>query len=218
MIKAVIFDMDGLLLDSEDCWQQAEYAVFSALGVPLTLADTTATVGLRCDYVVQHWYSRFPWQGPSPAEVADDIINRVISLFRKHGKLLSGAREALEHCQQLQIPIALATSSNHRMMLAALEHFALADFFQATCSAEFLPFAKPHPQVYLNAAAALQVLPEHCLALEDSVTGTIAAKAARMTCVAVPDARHRDDTRYTIADHQLASLLELPSLLTQLRS
>ena len=94
-------------------------------------------------------------------------------------------------------------------MLAVLAHFGLSHYFQATCSAEFLPHAKPHPQVYLNAATALGVAPEHCLALEDSVTGVIAAKAARMRCFAVPDAAHRDDARYAIADKTLLALTAL---------
>lgn len=209
MIQAVIFDMDGLLLDSEDFWQQAEFEVFSSLGVPLKLADTKATVGLRCDYVVQHWYNRHPWTGPTLAEVADDIIARVIQLLTSQGTLLPGAREALALCRQLQLPVALATSSNHRMMLAALHHFGIAGYFQATCSAEFLPYAKPHPQVYLNAAAALGVPPEQCLALEDSVAGVIAAKAARMRCFAIPDAHQQQDPRYGIADRVLPSLMSL---------
>jgi sugar-phosphatase len=95
------------------------------------------------------------------------------------------------------------------MMLAALEHFELLPYFQATCSAQYLPYAKPHPQVYLNAATALGVAPEHCLALEDSVTGVIAAKAARMRCIAVPEHKHRHDPRYSIADAVLDSLLQL---------
>lgn len=209
MIQAVIFDMDGLLLDSEDFWQQAEFEVFSSLGVPLTLADTKVTVGLRCDYVVQHWYNRHPWSGTTLAEVADTIIARVIQLLTTKGRLLLGAREALTLCRQLQLPVALATSSNHRMMLAALQHFEIAEYFQATCSAEFLPHAKPHPQVYLNAAAALGIAPEHCLALEDSVTGVIAAKAARMHCFAVPEPHLLDDPRYGIADRVLPSLQAL---------
>lgn len=209
MVQAVIFDMDGLLLDSEDFWQQAEYNTFAALGVPLTLADTQKTVGWRCDYVVDFWYQQSPWSGPSQGEVADQIIAQVIALIRAHGVLLPGARQALQLCQQLQLPVALATSSNHTMMLAALEHFELLPYFQATCSAQYLPYAKPHPQVYLNAAAALGIAPEHCLALEDSVTGVIAAKAARMRCIAVPDAQHRQDPRYSIADRVLHSLMEL---------
>lgn len=215
MIQAVIFDMDGLLLDSEDFWQQAEFEVFSSLGVPLQLTDTKATVGLRCDYVVKHWYKRHPWTGSTQAEVADAIINRVIALLKAQGSLLPGATEALSLCRQLQLPVALATSSNHRMMLAALQHFEIAEYFQATCSAEFLPYAKPHPQVYLNAAAALGVAAEHCLALEDSVTGVTAAKAARMRCFAVPESHLQQDPRYGIADRVLPSLLALTSTMLQ---
>lgn len=213
MVQAVIFDMDGLLLDSEDFWQQAEYDTFSALGVPLTLADTAKTVGWRCDYVVDYWYRQFPWSGPHQGEVADQIIAQVIDIIRARGVLLPGARQALQHCQQLQLPVALATSSNHQMMLAALEHFELLPYFQATCSAQYLPYAKPHPQVYLNAAAALGVAPESCLALEDSVPGVIAAKAARMRCIAVPEPKHRFDPRYSIADRTLDSLLQFDAQL-----
>jgi len=209
MSAAVIFDMDGLLLDSENFWQHAEYEIFSSLGVPLQPADTAQTLGWRCDYVVQHWYRQFPWQGPTPAEVADAIIDQVIALIIQRGTLLPGAREALMLCRELSLPTALATSSNHRMMLATLNRFDLLSFFQATCSAEFLPLAKPHPQVYLNAAAALGVEPQVCVALEDSVTGVIAAKAARMRCIAVPEPIHFTDPRYAIADLKLSSLLEL---------
>ena len=209
MSAAVIFDMDGLLLDSEDFWQQAEFQMFSSLGVPLKPEDTAQTVGWRCDYVVQHWYSQFAWQGPSPAEVADAIIDNVIQLIIRHGKLMPGAREALELSRELGRPTALATSSNHRMMMATLKHFDLLTLFQATCSAEFLPLAKPHPQVYLNAAAALGVEPQHCVALEDSMTGVIAAKAARMRCIAVPEHTNFHDPRYGVADLKLASLLQL---------
>lgn len=208
-IQAVIFDMDGLLIDSENFWQDAEYEIFSALGVPLRKEDTAITLGWRCDTVVHYWFERSPWQGPSKAEVAEHIIEQVIGKIVAHGELMPGARSALHACATRKLPTGLATSSNHRMMLAVLQHFGLEDFFQARCSAEFLPFAKPHPQVYLNAAAVLGVDPQYCLALEDSVTGVIAAKAARMRCYAVPDAAHRSDRRYGIADRVLTSLTEL---------
>ncbi len=209
MSAAVIFDMDGLLLDSEDFWQQAEFDMFSSLGVPLQPEDTAKTVGWRCDYVVQYWYRQFAWQGPTLAEVGDAIIDKVIGLIITQGKLMPGAREALQLTQKLALPAALATSSNHRMMLATLKHFDLLHYFQATCSAEFVPLAKPHPQVYLNAAAALGVDPQQCVALEDSISGVIAAKAARMRCIAVPESHHFSDARYAIADLTLPSLLQL---------
>lgn len=211
MKNAVIFDMDGLLLDSEDFWQQAEYEVFSSLGVPLTLADTKATVGWRCDYVVNYWFQRAPWTGPSCGEVADQIIEAVIASIRRQGKLMAGAEAALALCQQQRLPVGIATSSNHRMLLAVLRHFELDGYVDACCSAEFLPYAKPHPQVYLNAAAALGVEPQYCTALEDSLTGLIAAKAARMRCIAVPCPTQRADSRFLLADTVLDSLLQLTS-------
>ncbi len=209
MVNAVIFDMDGLLLDSEDFWQHSEFTQFSALGVPLTLADTKKTVGWRCDYVVRYWYEQAPWQGPTQGEVADAIIDGVIAQIKSKGRLLPGAQHAIELCKQLGLPVALATSSNHRMMRETLRHFGLLSLFDATCSAEFLPYAKPHPQVYLNAAEALGIAPTNCLALEDSVTGVIAAKAARMKRIAVPEHANFNDPRYAIADYKLASLTEL---------
>lgn len=209
MIKAVIFDMDGLLLDSENFWQQAEYEIFSSLGVPLNPEDTAQTLGWRCDNVVQYWYQQFAWSGPTQAEVADRIIQRVIGMIIDKGKLMPGALQALQLCQSTGLPLALATSSNHNMMLATLQHFQLSHFFQATCSAEFLALAKPHPQVYLNAAAALGIAPSQCLALEDSITGVIAAKAARMRCIAVPDQAHRHAPGYAVADTVLDSLMAL---------
>ena len=209
MVNAVIFDMDGLLLDSEDFWQHSEFTQFSALGVPLTLADTKKTVGWRCDYVVRYWYEQAPWQGPTQGEVADAIIDGVIAQIKSKGRLLPGAQHAIELCKQLGLPVALATSSNHRMMRETLRHFGLLSLFDATCSAEFLPYAKPHPQVYLNAAESLGIAPTNCLALEDSVTGVIAAKAARMKCIAVPEHANFNDPRYAIADYKLASLTEL---------
>ncbi len=209
MVNAVIFDMDGLLLDSEDFWQHSEFTQFSALGVPLTLADTKKTVGWRCDYVVRYWYEQAPWQGPTQGEVADAIIDGVIAQIKSKGSLLPGAQHAIELCKQLGLPVALATSSNHRMMRETLRHFGLLSLFDATCSAEFLPYAKPHPQVYLNAAEALGIAPTNCLALEDSVTGVIAAKAARMKCIAVPEHANFNDPRYAIADYKLTSLTEL---------
>jgi len=78
-VQAVIFDMDGLLLDSEDFWQQAEFEMFSSLGVPLQPGDTHKTLGWRCDDVVRYWYQQAPWLAPTQAEVAATIIDRVIA-------------------------------------------------------------------------------------------------------------------------------------------
>lgn len=102
------------------------------------------------------------------------------------------------------------------LLNAALEGLGLVGRFSHVISAEFEPYGKPHPGVYLSAAAALGIAPERCLALEDSVNGTLAAKAAKMVCIAVPEAHNLEDPRYAIADVKLASLAEVPAVMTDL--
>ncbi len=210
---AVIFDMDGVLIDSEPYWQQAQLEIFPHYGVPLTRADTVTTKGLRIDQVVQHWHQRYPWGSPKPQEqavliqsVAQQIVQRVEQLIRTEGQPLRGVQQALMHLQQQGIPIALATSSPQRLIDATLTRLQLHQYFQAVCSAEHLPYGKPHPQVYLDAAAALAIAPASCLAIEDSLNGIIAAKAAGMQVIAIPEPDQRHDPRFSIADHTLLDL------------
>ncbi|WP_298443179.1 hexitol phosphatase HxpB [uncultured Ferrimonas sp.] len=208
-IAAVIFDMDGVLVDSEPFWQQAELAVLPRYGVPLTLADTVTTKGLRIDQVVALWHRRYPWQGTSIHEVAEQIVAKVAELVRTEGQPLPGVASAIAAIQAAKLPLALATSSPRPLIEATLTRLGLTDTFMALCSAEDLPYGKPHPQVYLKAAAALGVAPEHCLAIEDSVNGVIAAKAATMQALAIPEAEQQQDRRFAIADLQFSSLTQL---------
>ncbi|QIZ78560.1 hexitol phosphatase HxpB [Ferrimonas lipolytica] len=208
-LAAVIFDMDGVLVDSEPMWQRAELAVLPRYGVPLTLADTVATKGLRIDQVVALWYSRHPWQGASIDQVAAEIVDQVAALVRTEGQPLPGVEQAFAVIKANGLPIALATSSPTQLINATLERLQLTEHFQAICSAEALAYGKPHPQVYLNAATALGVAPEQCLAIEDSVNGVIAAKAANMAVVAIPEVAQQQDPRFSIANFNLATLHEL---------
>ncbi|MBW3140401.1 hexitol phosphatase HxpB [Ferrimonas balearica] len=205
-IQAVIFDMDGVLVDSEPFWQQAELEILCDHGVPLTLEDTLKTQGLRIDQVVGYWYQRHPWSGTSPELVADAILSRVVDLIAQQGEALPGVDSAISLIQQRGWALGLATSSPSRLVEATLSRLGLHSAFAVTCSAEHLRYGKPHPQVYLNAADELRVAPEHAMAIEDSFNGLLAAKAARMTTLAVPDPHHRDDPRFVIADHRLDSL------------
>ncbi|TKB51297.1 hexitol phosphatase HxpB [Ferrimonas sediminicola] len=208
MVKGVIFDMDGVLVDSEPFWQVAEMEVFPQYGVPITLEDTLKTQGLRIDHVVQFWFSRHPWRGATPKEVEQQILDAMVAVIRARGEPMAGVHATLESLHQAGLPMALATSSPHILMETTLEKLEIGHYFQATCSAEHLPLGKPHPQVYLNAADALGLAATDCLAIEDSFNGLLAAKAARMHTLAVPDADHRSDPRYVIADRQYLSLEE----------
>lgn len=207
---AAIFDMDGLLIDSEPLWDRAELEVISSLGVDITRrGELPDTLGLRIDMVVDLWYAQQPWSGPSRQQVTAQIIERAIALVEAERPLLPGVREALALCKANGLRVGLASASPLHMLEKVLAMFDLRDSFDALASAESLPYSKPHPQVYLDCAAKLGVDPLACVALEDSVNGMIASKAARMRSIVVPDKEHRADPRYVLANVKLESLQQL---------
>ena len=204
---AYIFDLDGLLIDSEPWWRVAEIAVFRPLGVPLTEALCEQTMGLRLDAVVRYWHERHPWSGPSQAAVHDAILARMVDLLSTRAQAMPGAIEAVRRCKATGWPVVVATSSPRRLVPPALARLGLLEVIDGWYSAEAEAYGKPHPAVYLTAAESVGVAPERCVAFEDSVTGLIAAKAARMYAVAVPSAEQRADPRFALADCRLESLV-----------
>ncbi|MGF1688965.1 hexitol phosphatase HxpB [Photobacterium japonica] len=211
MLQAAIFDMDGLLVDSEPFWQRAQVDIFSSLGVNITQQDTHQTIGLRIDHVVAFWYSKQPWETHDIATVTEMIVSRVESLIREHKPMLPGVIEAIDRCEAHGLKIALASSSPMRLIESTLDALNLTGRFAAVLSAEPLRFGKPHPEVYINAADALGVPPHACVAFEDSVNGLLAAKAAQMKGIAIPELAYANDPRWAIADRKLSSLLEVNS-------
>ncbi|ELR63845.1 2-deoxyglucose-6-phosphate hydrolase YniC [Photobacterium marinum] len=209
MLQAAVFDMDGLLVDSEPFWQLAQVDVFSSLGVKIEQKDTLQTMGLRIDQVVEFWFGKQPWEGADCATVTNMIVARVEELIKEHKPMLPGVCEAINACEQYGLKIALASSSPMSLIQATLEALSLEDKFSAVLSAEALRYGKPHPEVYINAADALGVAPQACVAFEDSVNGLLAAKAAQMKGVAVPEKAYADDARWAIADKKLTSLHEV---------
>ncbi|MBK0465659.1 hexitol phosphatase HxpB [Klebsiella aerogenes] len=209
-ILAAIFDMDGLLIDSEPLWDRAELEVLESLGVDISRRDELPDLlGLRIDLVVDLWFAQQPWRGPDRAEVTASIIRRSIQLVEESRPLLPGVREAVALCKAQGLKIGLASASPLHMLEKVLEMFELRDQFDALASAEHLPYSKPHPQVYLDCAAKLGIAPMSCVALEDSVNGMIASKAARMRSIVVPEAENSRDPRFVLADVKLASLQQL---------
>nr|MBA2597174.1 hexitol phosphatase HxpB [Chloroflexia bacterium] len=180
----------------------------TAVGVPITAEDAVETTGLRTDEVVEQWYARYPWADPPKKEIEARIITRLIALARERGGPMPGVHETLEALSAAGYPLAVASSSASEIIAAVLETLALGHYFRVTQSAEHEQFGKPHPGVYIEAARALGVAPWRCLAFEDSPNGVIAAKAARMTCIAVPDPALAGDRRFGAADLVLPSLTE----------
>ncbi|MEQ9902658.1 hexitol phosphatase HxpB [Pectobacterium aroidearum] len=209
-IRAAIFDMDGLLIDSEPLWDKAELEVIASLGVDISLRHTMKdTLGLRIDMVVELWYQHSPWTTPSRDEVVRRIIERAIELVAEQRPLLPGVEHALQLCREQNLKIGLASASPLHMQQQVLRMFNLDHYFDVLMSAEALPYSKPHPEVYLNAANALGVSPTQCVTLEDSVNGMIATKAARMRSIVIPQAEFRADARWALADYKLDSLNQL---------
>lgn len=210
-VRAVLFDMDGLLIDSEPLWRRAEVEVFGGLGVALTEADCAQTTGLRLDDVVAFWRARQPWRGPSDAAVADAIVDAMLARIAQEAEPMPGALAAVDAARAAGLPVAVATSSPRRLVPPCLEALGLTDKVAFWRSAQDEALGKPHPAVYLSAAAQLGLPPTACLAVEDSLTGLVAAKAARMPTAAVPAPEHRADPRFSLADWRLDSLHEFRS-------
>ncbi len=206
---ASIFDMDGLLIDSEILWHEAEIEILGGLGVPLAAEGCRSTKGMFVDEVTAHWHARYPWSGPTPAEVAVTIVDRVIELILSKGELKPGAEHAIDLCDRRGLALAVASSSQYRLIDAALSHFGLRDRFALVHSAEDEEYGKPHPAVFLTAATKLGAVPRRCLVWEDAPAGVLAAKAASMTCIAVPEPAEADHPAFGLADLVVDSLLEV---------
>jgi mannitol-1-/sugar-/sorbitol-6-/2-deoxyglucose-6-phosphatase len=206
---ASIFDMDGLLIDSEILWHEAEIDILGNLGVPLAKDDCRHTKGMFVGEVTEFWFAQYPWSGPTPADVAVTIVDRVIALLLEKGELKPGAEHAIAMCTERGLPLAVASSSQYRLIDIALEHFNLRRHFQLIHSAQDEEYGKPHPAVFLTAAAKLGAPPRRCLVWEDAPAGVLAAKAATMVCVAVPEPGEEHQPAFGLADLVLGSLLDM---------
>lgn len=208
-MRAVIFDMDGLLIDSEPLWVRAEIETFGEVGVVLDEDDCAKTKGLRVDDVVAYWHERRPWSSRSPREVEQRLVSRVAQLIRAEGRALPGVARALASAKAGGRRVALASSSPRALIDATLERLELTGAFDIVQSAETEALGKPHPGIFLTTAFRLGVSPVHCLVLEDSLTGVIAAKAARMAVIAVPMNHPEHDARFVLSDGIVGSLDEV---------
>ena len=210
MIEAVIFDMDGLLIDSEPFWLEAQREMFPLVGIRITDDVWKETLGIRNKEVIDLWYTKKPWDlnRISKRELDDKIVNYVIDLIYRKGEPMEGVGEILAFFQKQKVKTALASSSDFKRIDAVIDRLKLHEYFEVIHSAEAEQYGKPHPAVFSSTAKKLNVLPSRCLVIEDSLNGLLAAKAAQMKCIIVPGDSLRNDPRLDKADIVLNSLLE----------
>lgn len=207
--EAVIFDMDGVLIDSEPLWKIAMENAFKKVGCNLTRKDFQKTVGLRIDEVINYWYHETGWKGYSPKQVEELIVDGMIELIKSNPTPLPGVLDTLSFLQKSGLKIGLATSSYTILIDTVLNELDLAHSFMVTHSAEHEQFGKPHPSVYLTVANELDVNPSKCLVIEDSLNGIISGKAARMKVVCIPEKTHYPEPKLMVADYIYESMTEM---------
>ena len=173
--------MDGVLIDSENLWQENERALFSEFGIELSDRMLAETRGLRTEEMVAYWLNRFPLNGVDPEELKQRYDERMVEKMYTEVPLMEGAREALAYFRNKGLPMALASCSTRAHIDAAMDRHGLKDAFGLILSAAHRMPGKPHPEIYLQTAAQLGVDPTFCLAIEDTFFGVISALSARMT-------------------------------------
>ena len=214
-IKAAIFDMDGLLIDSEPLWQQAADEILQQFNQKLTAKQYDTTTGLRTKEFIEHWFNYFKLPEHLQPKAVDEIIELVKEKIIKHQSVMPGVQHIIEYFLKKDCVIGLATSSPRSFADVVIDKLGIRKILGAISTAEHLPYGKPHPQVYINCAAALMVPATECICFEDSFNGVIAAKAARMKCVVVPAGRLANDAKWGAADLKISSLQNFNDLLIQ---
>jgi beta-phosphoglucomutase-like phosphatase (HAD superfamily) len=207
-LNTVIFDMDGLLIDSEPYWQEAGIETLQHFNVSLTLEQYHATTGLRTREWIQYWFNFFEIDPRYASDAESTIVAAALQKIRDHALPMPGTEYIFPFFEELNFTIGLATSSPVELIDVVVDKLNIRKYFNGFSSAENLPHSKPHPAVFLNCAEILQRSPLECICFEDSFNGMIAAKAARMKCVAIPAPDVYAQPKWEAADLKLKSLSE----------
>jgi HAD superfamily hydrolase (TIGR01509 family) len=205
---AVVFDMDGVLIASEEVWDDVRESYVRERGGRYDETIQRAMMGMSSTEWSRYLHDE-AGVPDAPAEINAEVVRRMLARYRDGLPLISGAVEAVRRLAE-RFPLAVASSSNRELIDAVLDAAALAELFAATVSSEEVSRGKPAPDVYLEAARRLGVAAERCGAVEDSHGGIRSAKAAGMFVVAIPNPTYPpDDEALAAADVVLGSIAEL---------
>lgn len=203
-----IFDMDGVLIDSEPQWQMVEKRVFADIGIDLTDEMVASTTGLRCQDVVAQWHRRFAFTQKSQKQVQQEIINGMVDCFETNPSYKPGAKALIERlAANPDNTVAICSGSPIVLIETLVRNLGLEDKIALMHSAEDDEFGKPHPLPYLNCAKDLGKDPSDCVVFEDSAVGAISAKAAGMYVIAIPEGQYSQD-KFAFCDEVIGSLLD----------
>jgi mannitol-1-/sugar-/sorbitol-6-/2-deoxyglucose-6-phosphatase len=215
MLNTVIFDMDGLLIDSEPLWEEAGKETLKRFNVSLSSDQYHISTGLRSSEWIDHWFRHFKISMEHAAEAEATIVRTAIEKIKLKAPAMPGAQYIVEFFKKRDFKIGVASSSPLELINIVTEKLQIDSMVTAKASADNLPNGKPHPQVFLNCAELLRSSPAECICFEDSFNGMIAAKAARMKCVVVPARNHLQEARWAAADLKLSSLQNFNDLLLE---
>ena len=208
MIRAVVFDLDGVLVDSEHVWDEAREELARERGGRWHEGAQRDMMGMSSTEWSRYMHETIGLPEP-PEEISAEVVRRLETIYREHLPMIDGAAEAVERLAG-RWPLGVASSSNRPLIDVVLELSGLARFFSATVSSEEVPRGKPAPDAYVEAAKRLRVEPVACVAVEDSENGILSAKAAGMRVVAIPNRRYPPAANaLALADAALTSINEL---------
>jgi HAD superfamily hydrolase (TIGR01509 family) len=207
-VEAVVFDLDGVLVDSEHVWDDVREELARERGGRWHEGAQRDMMGMSSPEWSRYMHDVIGLEEP-PDEISAEVVRRLAARYREKLPLIPGAREAVLRLAE-RWPLAVASSSNRPIIDLVLERSGLDSAFQATVSSEEVARGKPAPDVYLAAARRLGVAPARCAAVEDSHAGILSARAAGLRVLAIPNRRYPPDPdALAAADDVLSSLDDL---------
>ena len=205
MIAAVVFDMDGVIVDTEQVWDEVREQLVADWGGRYSPAAQRAMMGMSSGEWSRYMHDELGL-AQTPEAINDEVVRRMLDRYRVDLPLIDGAVEAVRNLSG-SFPLAVASSSNRPLIDAVLETAGIAGCFAATVSSEEVACGKPSPDVYVEAARRLAVIPERCAAVEDSANGIRAAAAAGMHVIAYPNRHYPPDAEALALEHAVIGSL-----------